>query len=458
MNIIIVYELPQRELENDLLLKSYLESKGHNCELIKYPFMSIRTLRKKYYNKIDAICVQSLRNETILFNLVYYAFGKVPLVIDMQVEQINTNKTENDFDSYFYPKGAVRLAYHICWGEKIKEKLFESGIEKRRLLQTGPIQMDFLRPEFKSYYYNREELLARYGISNNQKICLFISSFSYVGLSESNRKSLKTIIGEDEFNAFEKVSNESFEELIKWLDQFLATESTHVIIYRKHPAEEKNGRLLELEKKYPKSFRLISDHSVKQWILIADNILTWYSTSVAEAYFANKNVAIIRPERIDYDTEVALLNGSEKICSYEKFIEAITGEIYSGLDSEIIEGYYDVNQTIPSFKRIGDEIIRLHEAPENYFPWDLVQDKFVDSNKKQKREDVIALIYGIFMRSLLRFETILHVRLKGNIQVRLDKQLKEKEKRKEEKEEIERIIKRAPFFRDIVKAYTDVKE
>lgn len=455
MKIVIVYELPQRELENDLLLKSYLESLGISCDIVKFPYRNIIELRRKYMDKVDLVIVHSLYDDKVINHLVYSVFGMTKYIINMQVEQIGTNKSENDVNSYGRPKGSAKYGFHVCWGIKSKRKMESCGIAEDHILQTGPIQMDFLRKEFEDYYYTREEILDHYGIDGNKKIALFISSFSYVGLPEYAKKELKGKIGIERFESFEKLSEESLIGISSWFAKYLQDNKDIIIVYRKHPAENLSEEVLNLKDMYPDNFLLISDYSVKQWIMVSDMILTWYSTSVAEAYYAKKSVLVLRPVTIDKDNDVTILNNIRPIDSYEEFVKSISsGNYFSNLDDGIMNSYFDVDEKIPSYARLGDMIIGILNSQDTFFPWSRYDTKKYDRiNRINRIKSVLYKPYKITLLGLEKIQHSLKIKLPINLTKRIENQAKERAKIANQNEEIIRLTQKADMFDAIISRF-----
>ena len=84
LNFLIIYELIQREMDNDLLIGVELEKRGYSVNYVKYSFENIQSLRKRYFNKVDVVLTQSMYSNKALFNLVYNIAGKVEKVVNLQ--------------------------------------------------------------------------------------------------------------------------------------------------------------------------------------------------------------------------------------------------------------------------------------------------------------------------------------------------------------------------------------
>ena len=232
VDVVITYELPQRELENAMLLKSYLTLCGYSCDIVKFPFENHRALRKKYFNKVKCVIVESLYDETVVYDLVYSAFGKVKYILNSQCEQIRSNRFEKDPNSYSNPKGIAKKAYHLCWGERIAELLQASGVSRDKTVVVGPVQMDFLRKQFQNYYIDASTIKKKYGIDETKKVALFISSFSFANLTLSGKKTSEIKLGKEFVDYLSSVSKESQEKICEWFDTFLSSHEDFIIIYR----------------------------------------------------------------------------------------------------------------------------------------------------------------------------------------------------------------------------------
>lgn len=384
IDIVITYELPQRELESAILLQECFRKKGYSCEIVKYPFDNPIMLRKKYFNNVRCVIVESLYDTSVLYNIVYSVFGRVPYALNSHCEQVWKNATERDKNSYFIPKGEAQKAYHLCWGSRPAELLQESGIKSKHTPIVGPIHMDFFRTEFADYYLDVKQIKNKYGIDENKKIMLFISSFSYANLGEYYRKTLVKKVGEKFVDDFEYYSINTQNEVLKWFKSFLDSNDEYVIIYRKHPSEIINNSLKELKDNYH-NFKLISDYSVKQWITVSDVILVWMSTSIAESFFASRQFCIIRPIAIDYDYEVPILNDAHFITTYNEFEESVKSNITQSVNEKTLRRYYDVSDD-PTCIRILRFVEFIINDESKQFNWD--SEVINNFNKKIMKERI----------------------------------------------------------------------
>lgn len=363
VDFLFLYEVKARELENICLIRYELEKRGYSVVFLN-TWHYLTNKIPKYKAKV-VVC-PALYNDTLVDFVRNYA-GNFNKLVNMQWEQVVTVLDEISEDSARFISGAAKQGVHISWGEKNKKRLVSAcGVPENKVKLTGHVTLDFLRHEFSNYYLNRDDLFKEYNIPQNKKICLFISSFAYVNLPDNLAKDENVKLANDP-NEFINISTTSQNKILNWIEKILSEDKDLVFIYRPHPAEAKNNVLLELTEKYSR-FLVISDHSVKQWIKVTDKIYTWYSTSIAEVYGSKKRCHILRPVKIPNNMELTICQGAKFIEDYSEFSLTINKEDTAfPLDEEILNGYYDIDQYKPSYKRICDVLEEVYNKNEYIF-------------------------------------------------------------------------------------------
>lgn len=382
IDFLFLYEIKARELESICLLRMELEKRGFTVA-----FYNLYNLFLSKHKKIDAkvVIVSSLLNDDVLHDYIYTVVNNPKKVVNLQWEQIFTPADESKQDSFFNITGVAKQAIHISWGPQNKRNHLNNGLDNNNVKLTGPIQMDFLRPEMSGFYLSKNEIVKKFNIPDNKKICLFISSFSYVDIPKSISESTSMAIG-DHFKEFIEISIKSQEIILNWIDKILNQDKDLVYIYRPHPAEHGNKNLKYLQDKY-ENFLVISDLSVKQWILVCDTIYTWYSSSIAEIFFAKKSCYILRPIKIDENIDLTICKNGHFIENFDDFEKSFK-EINSNfpVPRDNIYDYYYVDDKNPSYVKICNLLEDILKTTK----YDLKQDldeyfgkpTFIDKLKK----------------------------------------------------------------------------
>lgn len=312
IDVLIIYEHSKRELENCALLKAELIRRGLNVEVL-YMY----SMPKRWCIEARIIIVPHIYDEGQLRFFVLNKKSNNRNVIDLQYEQVLSESSE---DGIHNPSGLAREAHHIAWGKAQVDRYLRHGIAMNKIHETGSISMDLLRNEFSEYFKSKEEIGLEFNIDFKKEWVLFISSFSYANRSPKEIEAL-SILDPNAFD-FAEISNKSYKEILRWLEEALQKYPEKVFIYRKHPAELSDDNLKKIESRYA-NFRCIDSYSMRQWSIIVDKIYNWYSTSLADVFFANKSCYILRPISIPSHLEVSIMVGASTIDSCDGFLDSI---------------------------------------------------------------------------------------------------------------------------------------
>lgn len=312
-DILILYEHVTRELENACLLMTALKKRGY-----KVTICNIYDHRKEDIHS-RLIVTPHLYDD---FQLEFFCNNKwhdCKCVIDLQYEQVLSKGSE---DGVHNPSGRAAFAHHIAWGDLQVDRYLRHGIAPGLIHKTGHLTMDFIRSEFRPFFQSREQLSCQFGLDAGKEWVLFISSFSYVNRTETEIEMLSSL--SKNARRFCELSQKSFSIVIEWIRKAAKEHPEKLFIYRPHPGEKDNQVLKALQEECP-NILVISALAVKQWIIVADRIYTWYSTSIAEAYYAGKNCQILRPVPILPEQEVSIMDGAAMLTAYEDFAGSLIG-------------------------------------------------------------------------------------------------------------------------------------
>lgn len=360
IDFLIIYETRVRELENVCLLKYELERRGYSVAIINTWNSVVNTEKKIKYDAKVVIAPSMYTNG--IYDFVKSIVGSLPKIVNLQWEQIGTIGDEKRSDSRFVLKGMASQCMNICWGDvTINRLLDKSGFDQAHMRKTGQMALDFCRKQMRGYYETREQLFQKYHVNQKYEVNLFISSFSYVNLPED----ILTQSQISDKSEFIQISIESFEGILEWFQKMLDDYPNQAVIYRPHPAEASNQKLMHMEKMYGERFKVISERSVKQWIVTVDRVYTWYSTSAAEAYMCEVPCAILRPVELPEMLELQLYENATFIQNYDAFIETLHNVMQPSISEEVFKECYDITETM-SYIRVADAVVETLNNPK-YF-------------------------------------------------------------------------------------------
>lgn len=356
-DVVILYESKVREIDSVVLISAELRRRGFSTRIINTFSYQIE---KKEKIKTKVVVVPFLYDDLEIYEYVYKICGRVQAIVNLRWEQVFSKDDELNMEYFAYPKNNARKAIHISWSDYLTELLVKSGVDENNVITSGAIQMDFLRKQFRTYFYSRSEISKRYNLPMDSLWKLFVSSFSY------------TTLGNDELRRYEQnVSNETYEFLdaqikskeiiLDWFEHKLQKMDGDIIIYRPHPAERNDDRLMNMEKKYC-NFRVIRDESFRQWLVVVDEVYNWRSTCIADAYFCDKKSYILRPVKLKESRELPLMKEMKFIEDEEGF-NSLNEECCKEEDNHNIQKYYN-KRDVPAFITICDKIENILSESE----------------------------------------------------------------------------------------------
>ena len=313
-DFVIITEVKAREFETDCLLCYELERKGYRVKLVstwEEEFHMHRPLNAK-------VVVSWSMYNTATFNHIMGFVTNCKKMINMQCEQIYTNSKANECSDNVFAgvHGKAVEAVHIAWGNNTVRRLVDKyHVDPSKVFLTGDIALDLYRPAFMSMTMSKRRLCEKYGIPIEKKMYLFISSFAVNDLPD---RAIEAYSATESDKKFQDVSRKSQREILKWFDMILPSFENGIIVYRPHPAERNSKLLHEFEKRHD-NFRVIPDEVIRQWIISADKIYTWSSTSIKEIYAAQRSCEILRPYQFDYSEETQIYNSAKFVTTYDEF-------------------------------------------------------------------------------------------------------------------------------------------
>lgn len=355
-DFIIGYEHKVREIESVCLLKYELERRRYSVLIYNTNDDRFKEKINKYYAKV--LILPYAYDDKIISFCVGKSI-KFDKIINLQWEQAIYKHQEDEKTSYRNPSGISCQAMHIAWGEANKRRLTHIvGLNEENVSVAGNMTLDFLKNPLKNFYMDRKELFFKYQIPEEKRVCLFISSFKSATLSDETLNEWCRIYGEwrrEQHN----VAKRTLKEILRWIEKAIQEDSNLFFVYRPHPGEHTQF-VDELESKC-KNFKVISDLSVKQWIIATDVVYTWMSTTVVESFFANKSCYLVYPYELPKEAMVRLFEESLSIKNYEVFKQSIYSQkINRPISADKIKPYYNTDDGM-SYKKVADICEKIYK-------------------------------------------------------------------------------------------------
>ena len=363
-DFILVYAYKARELENILLLKNELVRRGYSVKV--EPFW--KEGRPFSQNRAKVVVFQA--SNTAALECFSYHAKDLHRALLLKWEQIFSVERSKRRDIYQAISGKAAETVSVAWGEKTYRRFIDLyGVPENNVRLTGHMSHDFLRDEFRSYFFSKEELCKKYGIDPSSDLYLYISSFTFNSITEEELKSWRYLGSGHDVDSMKKLQTYSQTETLRWIREALRKHPDTHFIYRPHPAELSNKELLKFDREHP-NFHVITDYSVKQWIIVCDKIYTWYSTSIGEIFAAHKPCRVIRPYPIPTDMDVECYQNARIISDYEEFEKDFsyvgTFEDDFPVPIEQMKSYYYIPDDTYTFRLVADACEDVYRKDEYY--------------------------------------------------------------------------------------------
>jgi surface carbohydrate biosynthesis protein len=350
VDFMMIYEHKVRELENLCLIKYELERRGYTVEIRHIEdAQSLEAVKPLYHAKV-VVTMECYQNASLEWHTKdFVAFDKV---IDMQWENIVYPRDEGAgvFKNY---TGIGREVVRVSWGEANKRRLLESAhMDPKNIKVVGHVGMDFLRSELRGYYLSREELFREYNLPTDKKVLLFASPFYADNLSEEYIAGMCRKHGA-EWRDYYDFMMKSEKVILEWMEKLCDSRDDVLVIYRPHPGHI--GRHMSEVAARCDNFKVISDRSIKQWIVTSDIIYTGNSSTIVEAFFAGKICHLLFPYETTEGYELKLISAGTKIKTYEQFCQTVQEENQEfPISKEAINEIYLVDEKVPSYVKFAD--------------------------------------------------------------------------------------------------------
>lgn len=357
IDFLILYEEKVRELESACLLKNQLEKIGYKVKIdLIYSF------RKNFCNA-KVLIMPHLYNDLQIYQFVSKFKKRRCIIINLQFEQV-IRKIDSE-KGYGIPTGDAVNSVVFCWGKHEANRY--SPESKQRKYITGCLPMDFNLPKYDAVFLTRNQLFEKYGINPTKKTILFISSFM---LADKNDDDITLLYGDnnDHIKIFSEISSKSKIKTIEYLNK-ISTEFDCNVIYRPHPAEYSDPQLLNITK-INHNFFVISSDSIRQWIRASDYLVSWFSTSIIDAYFAEKKCIVLRPFNIPPDLDCPLYYGARSVTTYEEFVCEIEQPKEFPIRQDIINEYYANRVGEECIKSVVDACIEIYNDDKYIFTYE----------------------------------------------------------------------------------------
>ena len=362
VDFLFIYEVRNREIDSICLLGAWLEEQGYTVAYIN-SWDTMYHWNPEYRAKVAVLSACYTDGAYAFFTGYALRFDKV---VNLQWEQVLMNAVshssgQTDWDF----KGKIPWeTRHVCWGENNRRYLIDKyGMAEDHLRVCGYLPLDFYREEFRDTIADKGALFARYGLDPDRKTLLFISSFAEVGKPEAEAAEIQDE-GADSRTHVE-LQETSQQMILDWFRQLARDEQGIQIIYRPHPSEANNPKILACAGEIP-GFHVIAEESIRNWIRNCDVLCNWKSTSMIELYAAGKKTLILHPKPIPFAFSMPFFEEGHytAVTTYEALLAGVRDrDAAFPIEKDFLLQFYSITEQ-PAYERTGQYLIDTLKDPD----------------------------------------------------------------------------------------------
>lgn len=373
MNIIIYYQHITREYKSCLKLKEALEREieGVKASVYSIDFEYFKSLKDHKKKKVDLIFMPWLAIRENYYYMMPFLKKNADLkVVNLHHEQIGS---QTSFD-VLIPKDEIlhNNIYHFCWGEFFAENLKKIGVSEEVIKINGNIRTDQSIGKLQT----KEELAKKYGYDSSKQWILFAESRDWIwtfgeeDIQEMGKNNCDVVEVRNSIDVHKEYLLKTYEDFKNLPDEFF---EKYEIIYRPHP-----GTISPVE--IDSRVRVISKHSIYDWINACDVYMCSTSTSIFEAEMMGKPVMIC--EKKDFPNKYQMF-GLEKYYHIEAITDFNEKDIKKALEKTKKPIYVDYigkcdGKSIERTVNITKEILKSSDIKMEYIK---VPNKFLKRKK-----------------------------------------------------------------------------
>ena len=192
---------------------------------------------------------------------------------------------------------------HVAWSADSRDELLSQGAQPQNLLLTGnPLWSLYERP-YRNAFVPRADLARQHGLDPGRQWLFFPENYRWAFVKDSSMRKLEargTGITADQLSELRTYCLDSLRTVLGWLDSAARDEAWEVI-FRPRPStntEKMHALVAKVLPDRAARLHVIKEHSVRDWALASDHVMSSFSTSLIEASLAGKPINTVSPSPV----------------------------------------------------------------------------------------------------------------------------------------------------------------
>lgn len=292
VDVVLLYEKAARELDVACALVNLLQGRhGLKTEVIQQNYPSRHVLRDLEPSIVVLpFCYQERSNNQFLVRWRRATF------FNLTWEQL------------FYPGNrraktprgtfAVRHVLHNAWSQAYVDFLLAQGVPSDHIFLSGNPAYALYDEPYRRYFKTRAQLASAHGLDESRRWIFFPENYNWAFY---DRSMLDQMVRDGQpatqVASMRDDVTRAFEAAMRWCVRLATVRGIELIIRPRPstPVADFTARVKAVVGHLPPGMKILSDATVRDWILASDVVVSSYSTSLIEASIAGRPAYIVEP-------------------------------------------------------------------------------------------------------------------------------------------------------------------
>ena len=187
---------------------------------------------------------------------------------------------------------------HHAWADFSKNYLVENGVLPENIFVNGNPAYQLYKDPYKGYFKQRVELANQFGLDASKRWVFIPENYKWAFFSDEKlRRSADKGRSLADYQHMRAFCHESLGHLLRWCNEVDGNGRVE-IIFRPRPATNSQQMAEYFQENVgvpAEHLHFIKAHSVREWIMASDLVVSSISTSLIEAAVAGKPIYIVEP-------------------------------------------------------------------------------------------------------------------------------------------------------------------
>ncbi len=225
-------------------------------------------------------------------------------------------------------RAALTQVLHCAMGRFFADALTAVGVPDPHVLLTGSLACQLYRPPYRRFYEGkRRELARRHGLDPSRTWVFFPENFGAAFFTPKQiEQRIRAGYDPREMHEYCEHSRRSFAEIMPWCAEGGRLGTVELIV-RPRPATPCAAFVEAFQQAAgapPRGLHFIKDHSVREWTLASNLVVSSFSTTLLESAVAQVPTWLLAPLPLPESMRSEWHRAAPQVCCAEDFLDLLS--------------------------------------------------------------------------------------------------------------------------------------